>query len=64
MEWLIPLLTLAAAAGGVKVMLNGSREDIREIKRDVKDGFKGVNEVLTNHEGRLSRAEAKIEDLR
>jgi hypothetical protein len=31
-EWLIPLLTLAAAAGGVKVSLNGTKERVQRIE--------------------------------
>lgn len=31
-EWLIPLLTLAAAAGGVKVSLNGTKQRVERIE--------------------------------
>ena len=48
-----PLLVFAAAWGGIKVGMNGLRDDVKEIKHDVKV----LGETDARHGERIARLE-------
>lgn len=54
-NWVTPLLTFAAAFGGIKMSLNGARKDITEIKGDVKE----IRTSQAQHGERIAALEAK-----
>jgi hypothetical protein len=57
---IIPVLAFAASWGGIRVSLNGTRENVREIKGDVKD----IKRDVSSHGERIAGVEARLEDRR
>lgn len=59
-----PIATVAAALGGTKVALNGTRERVKDIDKNLNIYIKENNQTHADLLQRLSVTETKIDDLR
>jgi hypothetical protein len=57
------LLTVGGAYGGCKVALNGTRERVKELKKDHVVLSEKVDHVRTDVTDRLARIETKLDAL-
>lgn len=58
-QWVIPVLSVGAAYGGVKAGLNGTKAQVKETKDRVKD----LEASKNDHTDRLARIETKLDIL-
>ena len=57
---LIPVATIAAAYGGVKSGLNGTKENIRELTQ----GIRAQSEKIDNHSERITAVEVETRHIK
>lgn len=60
-QWVIPLLAAAAAWGGSRQALNGTRANVKEIKEDLKEHCRWEAEKYEGLTNRITAVEVKLE---
>ena len=59
-----PIATIAAAMGGTKVALNGTRQRVKDIDKNLNSHIAENNQTHSELLQRMSVVETKVDDLR
>lgn len=62
-QWVIPILAAAAAWGGSRQALNGTRERVKEISSDLKDHVRWEADKYEHLTERVKAVEVKIDTV-
>jgi hypothetical protein len=64
LQWLVPVATVAAAWGGTRQALNGTRERVKDIDRKLDDHVAWEAEKYSGLTERIVAVEVKVEQYK